>query len=69
MSTLSILIKGLGHEKHMLHLTKMTNLTKCQVEDLVKRDNCPLKWPWFSQIYHIECIWFSQIEHLDLTHS
>jgi hypothetical protein len=26
---MSILKKGLGHEKHMLHLTKVTFLTKC----------------------------------------
>jgi hypothetical protein len=33
---MSILTKGLGHEKNMLHLTKMTFLIKCQVENLVK---------------------------------
>jgi hypothetical protein len=41
----------------------MTFLTKCQAKDLVKMD----KWPWLSQIRHIESIGFSQIDHLDLT--
>jgi hypothetical protein len=50
---MSILTKGLGHEKHMLHLAKMTFLTRCQVEDLVKMDNCPSKWSWLNQIGHI----------------
>jgi hypothetical protein len=45
----------------------MTFLTKCQVKNLVKLDKCPLKWPWLSQIGHIEWIWFSQIDHYDLT--
>jgi hypothetical protein len=62
-----ILIKGLGHEKHMLHLTKMILLTKCQAEDLVKMDKCPSKWPRLNQIGHIEWIGFSQIDHYDLT--
>ncbi len=26
-----------------------------------------LKWPWFSQIGHIEWIGFSEIDHYDLT--
>jgi hypothetical protein len=47
----------------------MTFLTKCQAKDLVKMDKCLSKWPWFSQINHIEWIRFSQIDHLDLTFS
>jgi hypothetical protein len=47
----------------------MIFLTKCQTKDLVKMDKCPSKWPWFSQINHIEWIRFNQIDHLDLTHS
>ncbi len=27
------------------------------------------KWPWFSQIGHIEWIGFNQIDHPNLTHS
>jgi hypothetical protein len=53
----------------MLRLAKMTFLTRCQVEDLVKMDNCPSKWSWLNQIGHIghiEWIWFSQIDHHDL---
>jgi hypothetical protein len=42
-------------------------LTKCELENLVKMDKCPSKWPWLSQIGHIEWIGFSQIDHLDLT--
>jgi hypothetical protein len=53
--------KSLDHEKHILHLTKVTFLTKCQVEDLVKMD----KWPWVNQIGHIEWIGFSQIDHIE----
>jgi len=64
---MSILTKGLGHEKHMLHLTKVAFFTKCQVEDLVKMNKWPLKWPWLNQIGHIKWIGFSQIDHLDLT--
>jgi hypothetical protein len=45
----------------------MTYLIKCQVQDLIKMDKCPSKWPWFSHIGHIEWIRFSQINHLDLT--
>ncbi len=30
-------------------------------------DKCPLKWPWFGQIGHIEWIGFSQIDHPNLT--
>jgi hypothetical protein len=56
---MSILTKGLGHEKHMLHLTKVTFLIKCQVEDLVKMNKCPSKWSWLNQICHIEWIGFS----------
>ncbi len=26
------------------------HLTKCQVEDLVKMEKCPSKWPWLNQI-------------------
>jgi len=62
-----ILIKGLGHEKYMLHFTKMIFYTKCQAEDLVKMDKCPSKWPWLNQIGHIEWIGFNQIDHYDLT--
>jgi hypothetical protein len=64
---MSILIKGLGHVKYMLHLTMMTFLTKCQPEYLVKMDKCPSKWPWLSQIGHIEWMGFSQIGHPNLT--
>jgi hypothetical protein len=53
--------------KNMLHLTKVTILTKCQIKHLVKMDKCPSKWPWLNQIGHIEWIWFSQIDHHDLT--
>jgi hypothetical protein len=60
-----ILTIDLGHEKHMLHLTKMTFLTKCQAKDLAKVDNCPWKWPWFNQIGHLDLI-FNQIDHYDL---
>jgi hypothetical protein len=45
----------------------MTFLTKCQVEDVVKMDKCPSKWPWLIQIGHIEWIQFNQIDHLNLT--
>jgi hypothetical protein len=45
----------------------MTFWTKCQVENLVKMDKCPLKWPWLNQIGHIEWIGFSQIDHPNLT--
>jgi hypothetical protein len=38
---MSILTKGLRHEKHMLHLIKMTYLTKCQAQDLVKINKRP----------------------------
>jgi hypothetical protein len=68
---MSILTKGLRHEKHMLHLTKLTFLTKCQIENLVKMDKYPSKWPWLSQIGHIEWIGFNQVKltimiwHLD----
>jgi hypothetical protein len=51
---MSILIKGLGHEKHRLHFTKVTFFTKCQFEDMVKMDKCPSKWAWLIQISHIE---------------
>jgi hypothetical protein len=59
--------EGLRHEKHILHLTKMTFLTKCQAKDLVKMDKCPSKWPWLNQISNIKWIGFSEIDHLDLT--
>jgi hypothetical protein len=51
---MSILTNGLGHEKNMLHFIKMTFLIKCQAENLVKMDKYPSKWPWLSQIGHIE---------------
>ncbi len=51
---MSILTKGLGYEKHILHFIKVTFFTKCQAKDLVKMDKCPSKWPWLSQIGHIE---------------
>jgi hypothetical protein len=47
----------------------MTFLTKCQVEDLVKMNKCPSKWPWLNQIGHIEWIGFSQIDHFNLNFS
>ncbi len=53
----------------MLHLTKLIFLTKRQVKDLVKMNKGPSKWPWLSQIGHIEWIGFSQIDHYDMTHS
>jgi hypothetical protein len=43
----------------------MKILTKCQAEDLVKMD----KWPWLSQIGHIEWTRFSQIDLYDSTNS
>jgi hypothetical protein len=49
----------------LVHSTKVTFLTKCQAKDLVKLD----KWPWLSQIGHIEWMGFSQIDHYDLTNS
>jgi hypothetical protein len=68
---MSILTKGLGHEKTcyiwLVHLTKVTFLTKYQVEDLVKMDKRSLKWSWLSQIGYIEWIGFSQIDHYHLT--
>ncbi len=64
---MSILIKILGHGKHMLHFIKMTFSTKCQVKDMVKMDKCPSKWPWLKLISHIEWIGFNQINHYDLT--
>ncbi len=45
-----------------VHLIKVTFFTKHQIENLVKMDKCPSKWPWLSQIGHIEWIRFSQIE-------
>jgi hypothetical protein len=32
-------------------------------------DKCSSKWPWHSQIGHIQWIGFSQINHHDLTFS
>jgi hypothetical protein len=64
---MSILNKGLAHERNMLHLTQVTFFTKFQAEDLIKIDKCPLKWPWLNQIGHIEWIGFSQIDHPYLT--
>ncbi len=49
----------------LVHSTKMTFLTKCQIKDLVKMD----KWLWLNQIGHIEWIGFSQIDHYDLTNN
>jgi hypothetical protein len=51
----------------LVHSTKVTFLTKCQVKDLIKMDKCSLKWLQHSQIGHIEWIGFSQIDHYDLT--
>jgi hypothetical protein len=62
---MSILTKSLRHEKHMLHLTKMTFMTKCRVEDLVKMDKCPSKWPWLNQIDHYD-LTFYQMSHTHL---
>ncbi len=45
----------------------MTFLTKCQAKDIIKMEKYPSKWPWFSQIGHIEWIEFSEIDHLELT--
>ncbi len=45
----------------------MTYLIRCQVEDLVKMDKDPSKWPWLSQIGYIEWIGFNQIDHPNLT--
>jgi hypothetical protein len=68
---MSILTKGLGHEKTcyilLVHLIKVTFFTMCQVENLVKMDKCLSKWPWLNQIVHIEWIGFSQIDNLNLT--
>jgi hypothetical protein len=49
----------------MLHLIKVTFFTKCQVEDLVKMDVGPSKWPLLKQIGHID-LTLSQIDHYDL---
>jgi hypothetical protein len=51
----------------MLHLTKVTFLTKCQAKDLVKMHKRPSKWPWLSQIGHIDWTRFSRIDQYDLT--
>ncbi len=45
----------------------MTYLTKCQAQDLVKMDERPSNWPWFSQIGHIEWMGFNQVDHLNLS--
>jgi hypothetical protein len=42
-------------------------LTKYQTQDLVKMDKSASKWPWLSQISHVEWIGFNQIDHYDLT--
>jgi hypothetical protein len=47
----------------------MTFFTKCQVENLVKMDKYPSKWPWLNQIGHIEWIGIGQINHPDLNFS
>ncbi len=66
-----ILTKNLGMKNTCciwpIHLIKVTFLTKCQAKDLVKMDKYPSKWPWFSQIGHVEWIGFIQINHLDFT--
>jgi len=45
----------------------MTYLTNYQAKDLIKMNKHPSKWPWFSQINHIEWIGFSHIDHYNLT--
>jgi hypothetical protein len=45
----------------------MAFVTNYQVKDMVKMDKCPSKWPWLSQIGHIEWIGFTQIDHPDLS--
>jgi hypothetical protein len=69
---MSILTKSLGHEKTyyilLIHLTKMTFLTKCQIENLVKMDKHPSKCSWFSQIDHPN-LTLNQIGHYDLAFS
>ncbi len=64
-----ILTKGLEHGKHMLHLivhlTKLTFLTKFQVENLVKMDKQPSKWPWLNQIDHYD-LTFNEMTHIYL---
>jgi hypothetical protein len=54
---MSILTEGLGHENVTFDQyiwLKWHFFSKCQVENLVKMDKCPSKWPWLSQIDHIE---------------
>ncbi len=53
----------------LLHLTKVTFLTKCQAKYMVKMGKCQSKWPWLNQIGNIEWIGYNQINHLDLTFS
>jgi hypothetical protein len=66
---MSILIKGLGHENTcyilLVYLSKMSFLIKCQAEDLVKMDKCPLKWPWLNQIDHYD-LTLNQMSHTHL---
>jgi hypothetical protein len=38
---------------------------KCQAEDLVKMDKCPLKWPWVNQIDHCD-LTLNQMNHIHL---
>jgi hypothetical protein len=65
---MSILTKILGHENicyiGIVHLIKVTFLIKYQIENLIKMDKCPSKWPWLNQIGHIEWIRCNQIDHL-----
>ncbi len=51
----------------LVHLTKVTYLTKFQTKYLIKMNKHPSKWPWFNQIGHIKWIRFYQIDHPDLT--
>jgi hypothetical protein len=66
---MSILTKGLGHKKHMLHFISTFDendlFTKCQVEDLIKMDKRPSKSPWFNQIDHYD-LTFTQMNHTHL---
>ncbi len=44
-------------------------MTKFEVEDLIKMNKFPSKWPWLNENGHIEWIGLSKIDHLDLTFS
>ncbi len=67
---MSILTKGLDMKNTCyilpIHLTKVTFLTKCQIENLIKIDKCPSKWALFNQIGHLD-LTFNQIDHYKLT--